>query len=68
MSLSEKIDKSTYKIIRTADDFEAEATYWLDKTPQERLEAVEYLRQQFIRLHNLPTRLDKSVFGISYGK
>lgn len=46
------MDKSSFKIIRSSDDLEEETTYWLTKTPQERLEAIEYLRQQYIKLQN----------------
>lgn len=68
MSFSQKMDKSAFKIIRSSDDLNEEITYWLDKTPSERLEAIEYLRQQYIKLQNLPTRLDKTFFAINYGK
>ncbi len=68
MSFSKKLDKSTFKIIRSSADLDEETTYWLDKTPQERLEAIEYLREQYIKLQNLPTRLDKTFFAINYGR
>jgi hypothetical protein len=29
----------------------AEREYWLSKTPEERLEALEFLRQQYIQIH-----------------
>jgi hypothetical protein len=29
----------------------AEREYWRTKTPEERLEALEFLRQQYIQLH-----------------
>lgn len=68
MSISEKMDKSTFKIIRSSIDLEEETTYWLDKTPQERLEAIEFLRQQYIKFLNLPAKIDKTFFAINYGK
>ena len=68
MIVIEKMDKSTFKIIRSSEDLEEETTYWLNKTPQERLLAIEYLRQQYIKTQNLSTRLDKKVFSIHYGK
>lgn len=68
MTFSNKMDKSAFKIIRSSDDLDEEKIYWLDKTPAERLEAIEYLRQQYITLQNLPTRIDKTFFAINYGK
>lgn len=68
MSFSQKMDKSAFKIIRSSDDLEEENAYWFDKTPAERIEAIEYLRQQYIKLQNLPTKLDKTFFSINYGK
>ncbi|MCX6296695.1 MAG: hypothetical protein NTX97_11645 [Bacteroidetes bacterium] len=62
------MDKSAYKIIRTSADLEEETTYWFDKTPQERLEAIEHLRQQYILFKNLSNKLDKTFFAINYGK
>lgn len=68
MSFSQKMDKSAFKIIRSSDDLEEETTYWLEKTPTERLEAIEFLRQQYIKLQNLPAKLDKTFFAINYGR
>ena len=68
MSFSQKMDKSFFKIIRSSEDLEEETVYWLDKTPIERLQALEYLRQQYIKLQNLPTKIDKTFFAINYGK
>ena len=68
MSFSGKMDKSSFKIVRSLADLADETTYWVNKTPQERIEAVEYLRQQFIQLQNLPTKIDKTFFAIRYGK
>jgi hypothetical protein len=68
MAPSKKIDKSAYKIIRSSEDLDDEVTYWLNKTPQQRIEAVEFLRYQFIKLQKLPIKMDKTFFTISYGK
>lgn len=64
----EKIDKSAFKIIRSSHEWEESNCYWLDKTPQMRLEALEFLRQQYIKGLNLPQRLDKTIVEIHYGK
>ena len=68
MIISERMNKSIYKIIRSADDLEEENFYWDLKTPQERLEAVEFLRHQYIQAFKLPSRLDKTLFGIRLGR
>lgn len=33
--------------------------YWMSKTPQERLEAIEFLRQQYMEYTNAPQRMQK---------
>lgn len=33
--------------------------YWFSKTPEERLAALEFLRDQYIELTNAPKRLQK---------
>ncbi len=68
MAFSHKMDKSAFKIIRSSQDLEEETIYWLNKTPSERLQAIEYLRQQYIKLQNLPNKIDKTFFAINYGK
>lgn len=68
MDKIQKMDKTVFKIIRSSEDMDEENVYWLTKTPEERLEAIEYLRNQFIVTQKLPTRLDKSIFAIHYGK
>lgn len=65
---SERIDKTTFQIVHSAKDWEATLSFWIDKSPLERLKAIEYLRQQFIKANKLPTQLDKTVFAIHLGK
>lgn len=62
------MDKSVFKIVRSSNDLEDESCYWLTKTPQERMEAIEFLRQQYIAFQKLPTRIDKTLFSIDHGK
>lgn len=41
-----KIDKKVYSIIQLHEnDNNSDVEYWLTRTPQERIQAVEYLRQ-----------------------
>ena len=38
---------------------QSDLTYWLSKTPQERLAAIEVLRQQYIKLKHIQPRLQR---------
>ncbi len=40
-----KIDRSAFSVISFDEQLEDEKRYWRDKTPHERLEAVEVTRQ-----------------------
>lgn len=41
------------------DTTEADKAYWKSKTPEERMAALEFLRQQYIQAHGLPQRLQR---------
>lgn len=62
-----KMDKTVFKIIRTADDLH-ETDNWLERPVAERMEAIEILRQQFIELNHLSQQMDKTVYEIVKGK
>lgn len=62
-----KMDKTVFKIIRTSDDLH-ETDNWLERPVEERMEAIEILRQQFIELNHLPQQMDKTVYEIVKGK
>lgn len=62
-----KMDKTVFKIIRTADDLH-ETDNWLERPVVERMEAIEILRQQFIELNHLSQQMDKTVYEIVKGK
>lgn len=49
------------KVVRRIGLYEdqSELTYWLGKTPQERLAAIEILRQQYVRLKRIQPRLQR---------
>ena len=64
----EKLDKSVSKIIRSSNEWEELNSYWMDKSPQQRLEAIEFLRYQYMRMLKIYPRLDKSISAIHYGK
>lgn len=38
------------KIINKSEEMQADLQYWLRKTPEERIEAVEFLRSQYYAL------------------
>ena len=41
-----KMDKATFSVLSSFEEAdEADKTYWYSKTPQERLEALELMRQ-----------------------
>jgi hypothetical protein len=67
MKKTMKMDKTVFKIIRTADDLH-ETDNWLERPVEERMEAIEILRQQFIELNHLPQQMDKTVYEIVKGK
>ncbi|TND08453.1 MAG: hypothetical protein FD123_2249 [Bacteroidetes bacterium] len=47
------------KIVRLKDK-QSDYAYWYSKTPQERLAAIELLRQQYMELHKgIPLRLQR---------
>jgi len=62
-----KMDKTVFKIIRNADDLK-DTDNWLERPVEERMEAIEILRQQFIELNHLPQKMDKTVYEIVKGK
>ncbi|MDP2365704.1 MAG: hypothetical protein Q8M94_18295 [Ignavibacteria bacterium] len=60
----EKVIKKTSTIAKQSD-----LEYWLTKTPQERLDALEFLRQQYIDSHkNIIPRLQRVVTKITLKK
>jgi len=54
----QKIDKSSFSVI-SLFDIADEKEYWLSKTPLERLEAVEILRQRVYGYNPFTTRLQR---------
>jgi hypothetical protein len=54
---SEKLDKTSFSVTSLYDEPE-EKQYWLNKTPQERLEALELMRQ-IIYGYDPSTRLQR---------
>ena len=39
-----KVDRKVFSVV-SMSEIEKDLTYWLSKTPEERIEAVEFLRQ-----------------------
>jgi|GEM_PF-2515265 len=50
--------------ISSREEWEQLDLYWLDKTPNERLEAIEELRKQFILFHKIQQGVDWNICGI----
>ena len=42
---SSKMDKTAFSVMSVAEAAEEDRTYWLSKTPEERLAALELMRQ-----------------------
>jgi hypothetical protein len=59
------MDKTVVKIIRTEADLKEADMYWADKTPTERLAALEEMRRQVFPNE---TKTDKTIFGRYLGK
>jgi len=45
--------------IRSLHDPNDDLAYWLSRTPQERLDAIEILRSQYIKWKNVEPRLQR---------
>jgi hypothetical protein len=46
-----RVDRSAARVVPVAGDDERSLSYWLAKTPQERLSALEFLRSQMYGTH-----------------
>jgi len=53
-----KIDRSSFSVISLKES-EKEPNYWLSKSPVERIEAVEFLRQLIFGYDQATTRLQR---------
>lgn len=58
-----RLDRNEFSVGSLADD-SGEMKYWLEKTPAERLEALEQMRQIIYGYHPSTTRLQR-VFEIA---
>ena len=57
--IDERIDKTTFEV-RTFQQAEADdIDYWMSKTPQERIECVEYLRRWVYGDDQIDARLQR---------
>jgi len=54
----------TIKKIELHDKHNYDLDYWLSKTPEERLSAIEFLRQQYFMMINEPEQRLQRVFRI----
>lgn len=59
-----KLDKTAFSVISLEEADNDEVAYWLSKTPYERLNALETLRQIFYGYDPVTTRLQR-VFEIT---
>ncbi len=54
-----KMDKSAFSVVSLEEADSDEVEYWLSKTPYERLDALETLRQIFYGYNPTTTRLQR---------
>ena len=54
-----RMDKTVFSVISLEEADDDEAEFWLSKTPHERLEALEILRQIFYGYDPAATRLQR---------
>ena len=59
-----KIDKTAFSVVSLEEADDDELTYWLSRTPYERLDALETLRQIFYGYNPITTRLQR-VFEVA---
>ncbi|MEP7170454.1 MAG: hypothetical protein ABI855_13880 [Bacteroidota bacterium] len=50
--------------INSPEEWEELEKYWIEKSPNERLEAIEELRKQYILSNKIPQGVDWSYCGI----
>ena len=59
-----KINNTVGKVIKSAEEWDDEDVYWLNKSYEERLTAIEILRQQYIEMYHIKKEMDLSDAGI----
>ena len=50
--------QKTIRVLNQQDKH-SDRDFWISKSPEERIGALETLRQQYIKLHGLPQRLQR---------
>ena len=63
MSLSFRLDRTAFSVAKQHDELD-ERVFWESKTPQERLEALEYLRRTAYGYDAATARLQR-VFAVA---
>ncbi len=61
-----RLDKTAFSIASLSDESDEKA-YWLGRTPQERLQALEWMRQAFFDYDPATTRIQKVLTIINSG-
>jgi hypothetical protein len=57
------IEKIPGGIITSKEGWENVSENWMERSLEDRLTAIEVLRQQFLEMFNQPKNVDLSVFG-----
>lgn len=62
-----RLDKTAFSVV-SLDKADDDVAYWLTKTPQERLQALEFLRQTFYGYDNSTARMVKVLTVVTRGE
>ena len=56
-----RIDRSAFSVVKLSEADEADRQYWLSKTPLERLEAMELIRQVIYGYDPAAARMERTL-------
>jgi hypothetical protein len=62
--ISEKLDKTSFKFVSMEDSEADDVAYWMKKSPEERIEGIEYLRRWLYGDDQIDARIQR-VFEIA---
>ena len=57
-----KMDRTYFSYISSEEDAIKEKAYWLERSEEERFFAIEFLRNQWIKMNGLPDKMDRKIF------
>ncbi len=57
-----KMDKKHFVSFNSHAEADAENSFWINKSVEDRFDAIEFLRTQWIQLNDLPKKMDRLFF------